>query len=360
MKTKIVYALTCNETGTYIEQALMSVYSARYHNPDADIIVLTDDVTDKMLIGARAQINEYVTEKIVVPFDEDKSALYRSRWLKTSCRRLVRGPLVYIDCDTIIQHSLAELDDVEGDMVMVYDEHLTVEDYTQVMLDVTVTNCAKLGFDASKEVYYYNGGVILVKDTKVGNELFNKWHEEWKRGVEEAQFFGDEPSLMKMNHEMGYVITRLPDEWNCQVFMNPLFMPDAYILHYWLLKNKSYMYEKPFLNYVKEHGIDDYVKECILHSLDSMLPYTNRLGVASLKEYMRFPKRYAKGLEQYAAHVDARLEEFIWNRKLSGFEQKCLRKHSYKICMWSFTIRNFIKYKILHIALDTNRLSITK
>lgn len=360
MKTKIVYALTCNETGTYIEQALMSVYSARYHNPDAEIILLIDDVTDKMLIGARAQINEYVTQKIVVPFDKDKSALYRSRWLKTSCRRLVRGPLLYIDSDTIIQRSLAELDAIEGDMVMVYDEHLTVKDYTQVMLDVTLENCSKLGFDASKEVYYYNGGVILVKDNEVGNELFSRWHEEWKRGVEEAQYFGDEPSLMKMNHEMGYVIMRLPDEWNCQVFMNPLFMPEAYVLHYWCLKNQSYMYEKPFLHYVREHGIDDYVKECILHSMDAMLPYTNRLGVASCSEYMRFPKRYAKGLKQYAAHVDDRFEEFIWNRKLSSFEQKLLHKHCYKMCMWNFFIRNFIKYKVFRIDVDTNRLSITK
>lgn len=359
MKTKIVYALTCNETGTYIEQALMSVYSARYHNPDAEIIVLTDDLTDKMLVGARSEIRKYASEVIVYPFEADKSALYRSRWLKTSCRRLLRGSLVYIDCDTIIQRSLAELDTIEGEVVMVHDVHLTVKDYTKEMFELSITNCAKLGFDATNEECYYNGGVILVKDSEVGNELFNRWHEEWKRGTE-IQFFGDEPSLMKMNNAMGHVITQLPDEWNCQVFMNPLFMPDAYILHYWCLKNQSYMFAKPYFAYVKEHGIDEYVKECIAHSLESMLPFKNRLCVWGIKEYMRLPRIYAKGLQAYAEHVDSEFNDFPWFWKMSEQEQKMLKNHCFRFAMFGFALRTFVKHKILHIDVDTNRLSITK
>ena len=359
MKTKIVYALTCNETGTYIEQALMSIYSARYHNPDAEIIVLTDDVTDKMLVGRRAELRKYVSEIIVIPFEPKFSAMYRSRWLKTSCRRLVRGSLIYIDCDTIIQRPLAELDAINGDVVMVYDVHYTVKEYTCDMFDMSISNCARIGFDATNEECYYNGGVILVKDTKIGNELFNRWHEEWKRGTE-IQFFGDEPSLMKVNNAMGHVITRLPDEWNCQVFMNPLFMPDAYILHYWSLKNQSYMFADPYLSYVKEHGIDKYVKECIAHSLESMLPYKNRLCVWNVRDYMRFPKVYARGLKAYAEHVDSELRDFLWFWKMSEQEQRLLKNHHFRLAMIGFALRTFVKYKILHIDVDTNRLSITK
>ena len=49
MKTKLVYVLTCEPEATYIEQALMAVWSARYWNPDAHIVLLTDNKTSALL-----------------------------------------------------------------------------------------------------------------------------------------------------------------------------------------------------------------------------------------------------------------------------------------------------------------------
>ena len=70
MRTKLVYVLTCAPEKHYIEQALMSVFSARHWNPDAHIVLLVDDLTDKLLVGKRADVLDYISEKIVVPFDE--------------------------------------------------------------------------------------------------------------------------------------------------------------------------------------------------------------------------------------------------------------------------------------------------
>jgi hypothetical protein len=51
MKTKIVY-----EQDIYLEQTLLSVYSARLHMPDAEIILLVDDLTNKTINGKRNKI----------------------------------------------------------------------------------------------------------------------------------------------------------------------------------------------------------------------------------------------------------------------------------------------------------------
>ena len=64
MKTKLVYVLTCAPEATYIEQALISIWSARYHNLDAHIVLLVDDKTNELLVGKRAEVLVYITEKV--------------------------------------------------------------------------------------------------------------------------------------------------------------------------------------------------------------------------------------------------------------------------------------------------------
>ena len=352
MNTKLVYALTCDECGTYIEQALISIFSARYHNPQAHIVLLTDNKTNQLLVDKRGEINTLITEKIVIDFEDDTlSALYRSRWLKTSARRLVRGNLLYIDCDTVIQRSLDDIDQVDGDMVMVYDAHMTVAEYTPEMFDLSVENCAKLGFDATSERYYYNGGVILVKDSEIGNKLFDFWHEEWKKGTE-IQFYGDEPSLMKSNALLGYVITRLSDEWNCQVFMSPLFMPNSYILHYWCLKNRSFIFAPKYLQYIKINGLTDYAKETILHSTDSMLPFVNYYSTYKLEDYLSMPMKYGKVFKDYAKNIDPIFEQFPLLMVMSKLEKKLLLSGFFYLVSISIMMRNLVKYKVLRRGIN--------
>ena len=84
MQTKLVYVLTCAPEATYIEQALISIWSARYHNPDAHIVLLVDDLTNQLLVGKRAEVLEYVTEKVVVELPAEMNVVNRSRWIKTS------------------------------------------------------------------------------------------------------------------------------------------------------------------------------------------------------------------------------------------------------------------------------------
>lgn len=40
MKTKIIYVLVSNENDCYLEQALVSIYSLRLYNPDANLLLL--------------------------------------------------------------------------------------------------------------------------------------------------------------------------------------------------------------------------------------------------------------------------------------------------------------------------------
>ena len=80
MKTRLVYVLTCAPEGCFIEQALLAIWSARYHNPSAHIILIVDDKTDGLITGGRNELLKYISEKTVIPFDDDKPMVYRSYW----------------------------------------------------------------------------------------------------------------------------------------------------------------------------------------------------------------------------------------------------------------------------------------
>ena len=62
MKTKIVYCIVSNDEDIYLEQAWVSIYTLRRHNPDAEVILLVDKDTELTLIGKRSGIKELVAE----------------------------------------------------------------------------------------------------------------------------------------------------------------------------------------------------------------------------------------------------------------------------------------------------------
>lgn len=155
MKTKLVYVLTCAAEAYYIEQALMSIYTARHYNPEAQIILITDDLTDGLLCGTRGQLLRYITEKVVVPFeDASLSMMYRSRWLKTSVRGLISGDFLFIDTDTIINGSLASIDFCGANVAAVWESHLPVAQFNAAMVEEIRPKAQALGWDIDKEEYY--------------------------------------------------------------------------------------------------------------------------------------------------------------------------------------------------------------
>ena len=64
MKTKLLYILSSSESDTYLESALISIYSARFRMPDANITLLIDNITDNNFIGNRKELLSLIKEKL--------------------------------------------------------------------------------------------------------------------------------------------------------------------------------------------------------------------------------------------------------------------------------------------------------
>ena len=321
MKTKLVYVLTCAPEATYIEQALISIWSARYHNPDAHIVLLVDDKTDELLVGRRAEVLESITEKVVIPFeDANATMMYRSRWIKTQVRQLVKGDLLFIDCDTIVTQSLADIDNCTHDVAMVPDEHMSLKDYPNSVLLPLIEYTQKLGYDVTKEYWYYNSGVMYAKDNSPSHELWKSWHSIWLKG--EALGVGiDQPSLGKANIQCNHIISTLPNVWNTLIYMNPIFAHQGKILHFWNFRNKSFIFCKSFLKYVRENGMNNYVQDCVLHPLKSILPFDNILNVTNLLGFIMYSISIKREKCKYAKYVDSTFSVFPWKNGFNLFRK---------------------------------------
>ena len=311
MITKLVYVLTCSPEAMYIEQALMSVWSARHWNPDAHIVLIEDDKTDALLTGNRAEILNYISEKIVVPFEDDSlPPMYRSRWIKTRVRQLIQGDFLFVDCDTICQRALDEVDTFNCEIGAVLESHLLVSDYCDGLYRKAKQVTATIGVDLDDEQRYFSSGVLLVRDTKKAHELYEKWHQYWKEGLSMGLKI-DQPALAKANRGMGHIIQQIPDTYNCILFTHPPFVQEAHILHIAAYHNPSFLFFDKVLSYVRQEGLTEWIKRNIVHPCDTMLPFDYTIKHSSIKQRVMWICSFASTASTLAVNIPSLLDEFF-------------------------------------------------
>lgn len=256
MKTKIVYVVTCSEKNTYLEQALLSVYSARLHNPTAEIYVVTDNESADSMTGKRAEIKKYLTDVLVFDTPEGFNAMKKSRYLKTNLRELIKGDFIYIDTDTVVCQPLDEVDDIKEDVSGVANRHLI---YKVSEMGESNSTFRKLDLEVKEDFVYINGGMLIAKDTPVAHRLFKAWYESWQFAGTKGIFM-DQAALHRAEIISDYKIHELNGVWNCQIEGCCLnYLHNAKILHFYAVggsgKTSSYILRQDCIyDKIKEFG----------------------------------------------------------------------------------------------------------
>ena len=302
MKTKIVYALTSDNTDFCLEQTYVSICTLRKYHPTDYVGLVVDEITDNTIIGKRSYILDVITEKIVITAPSDYSKVARSRFLKTTMRNHIAGDFLFIDSDTVIIDDLSELDNLPGDIYATLDTHVTLDKHSYY--ESTISQQAKaIDWQITElDKKYFNSGLMLVKDTELSRTFYKRWNEEWAKGLSNlvAPLPSDQPSLGKVNAELDYVINELPGIWNCQFSVNGLrFFNDAKILHYFsstIQKGESdnvyLLMNKEVFASLKASGIiDETLKEMMNHPKSL---FTERLLLLSGNDLSIYQSAFVK------------------------------------------------------------------
>lgn len=269
MKTKIVYSIVSDENDIFLEQALVSVYSLRFYNPNAIVILVVDNGTDATLQGNRGEILKYISEKVVVTPPKDLTKRQISRYIKTSLRQYIQGDYLFIDSDTIITASLEDCDNIKYPIAAVKDRHFTLHEhrcYGEILKYAKIINWNIKDSD----LIYYNSGVFYVKDIEKTHEFYKMWHSIWLQSCKLGIDY-DQPALGKTNSAFGNYIGEMNGIWNCQILSNGLpFLYGAKILHYFNSNLKEdlcfafILSDKKIYKEIKQKGLSDDLKKMIL------------------------------------------------------------------------------------------------
>lgn len=295
MKTKIVYVVTSDESDIYLEQALLSAFSLRKHNPDAYVELVVDQDTDATIAGKRGEILKYIDNKIVVNVPEEYNKVCRSRWLKTSLRQHVKGNFLFIDSDTIVTDNLEEIDCFTGDIGAVKDMHVLIGKRDNILR----VNAERDGWSWSETLAYYNSGVMFVKDSALTHKFYQMWHNKWVEKERKTGDYKDQSSLAATNESFQYPIRELSGEWNCQIIRNGIiYLANAKIMHYMIYekgRNPWIFYNHDILNEIKESGcISDKISKMVDEAKSSfdvpnMIIFGEDLECLKYKKFIQTP-----------------------------------------------------------------------
>lgn len=304
MKTKLLYVLVSTDADIYLEQAYISMYSAKYYMPQCHIALLTDKLTNDSLTGIRSKEISLADEVIVVDLDPSFTPQKRSRLLKTGAREYVKGDYLFIDCDTIIVRDLSSIDVFKYAIGACRDTHSYFPD--NPYRDMCIKDVSKLGIDISEEKVYFNSGVIYVKDIPRTHKFYAEWKRNYELGYEKGVSM-DQPSLALTNIDSDYLISEMPDTWNCELKHGIKYLKDAFIVHY-LCTNASINNDKQFfllndrevLAEVKRTGqITESIKSVVCDPFEGIAELTHcfagkDVGFFQTNVYTYFSNRYKK------------------------------------------------------------------
>lgn len=230
MQTKIVYVITSSGEDIYVEQTYMSIWSCKYHNPDAKIVVVTDD--DSLpFINKYNEINELTSELISISFDEKISKAERSRFLKTSLRSLVKGDFLYVDGDTIFCDSISEIDNFNFQIALVEDRHAS-SIYNNPFREFILAPIVLIFNLPSFKSKFYNGGVIYAKDNELAHDFFKEWHTNWNFSNKKTGLIIDQPALFQTYLSFKNSVNSLDGIYNAQIELNDKYLFKGKILHF--------------------------------------------------------------------------------------------------------------------------------
>lgn len=271
---KYVYVLTSTPKDLYYEQCLMSVFSLKAHNPNAQVQILVDNKTAESFTveNKRDGLKELGAEIVSVEFDDSIKNVERSRRLKTTIPEHITGDFLFIDCDTIICDDLSDIEKIDAKFAAVLDGHVPLSEHKHK--EYFVKREKKLGFSATKNTgKHFNSGVMLYRDSTESKKMFDKWNELWDFGFTKHHDHHDQPAFNEASFQTENLLCELDGEWNCQISQGGLqFLKNAKIIHYFSSEaaGKNYisyykLADKSIQQRIKETGeIPEDIKEMIL------------------------------------------------------------------------------------------------
>ncbi len=227
----LCYAVTSDGTDPYANLAYISAMAARMVHQQVTITACLDELTVEALKTCRSKLLDVVDHVVTIQTGLQDAKL-RSRVLKTRSREVMQGDYLQIDADAIPIKPLNKIFALDCDLALALDRNMPAEQYkiAQWVTDLY----GKLDWTWDKP-RYFNGGVVLFRDTPMAHRFATMWHERWQQTVALGRS-DDQPSLNSTIAALQPRIAILPREYNLLISANDIEKTrTAAVLHFFAL-----------------------------------------------------------------------------------------------------------------------------
>ena len=172
---RVVYVVTGDGYNAYGDMALVSMLSVRISNPGLGIVAVCDEKSALALRANNHRLLDVCDEFLTVPSPKG-TPTFCHRWIKTQLCRYVEGNVVYLDADTLVRGSLADLHRLVSELGAVANHNgatLSEQIWTE---DRQVFE--GMGWPSNFHAYV-NSGAFFYKPCPRVHEFNAKWHELW-------------------------------------------------------------------------------------------------------------------------------------------------------------------------------------
>lgn len=223
----VVYCITSSGGDLYEAMTRVSLATLRLTNPGARITIACDEQTHQALQASGSQLFHEADEVRGFP-TPDGPPTYRNRYVKTQLGRLIDGPFLFLDSDTVVRKPLTPLLDLHCDIAAAPNH--SADTLAEQIWSEDQANLDTMGWQVREP--YVNGGVIWYADTPAAQRFAEAWHRNWLANVVRTGRYRDQPALNQaLSAEPEIQLHTLSHCWNAQIGIRSDLAEEALIWH---------------------------------------------------------------------------------------------------------------------------------
>lgn len=228
-KPQVVFAVTSEGKDRWSAMASLAIACLRATNPGLFVVVACDAESDRLLRRAAdplvGEVDRWVATE--TPPGDPK---FRNRFVKTSVRAIVDGPLLLVDSDVVVRRDLTPIFSLTADVACAPNHSRNI--YREQLNDRDAAIIETMGWNISQEVYF-NAGVVYFNDTPNARRVSNDWYRLWLSSYAECCDYRDQPAFNAALNDVCPNVTILQDKYNAQFKKTPSSFYEAHLWHYY-------------------------------------------------------------------------------------------------------------------------------
>jgi hypothetical protein len=228
-KPQVVFTVTSEGKDRWSAMTRLAIACVRATNPDLFVVVACDDESDRLLRRAGDPLVEAADRWVAttIPPGDPK---FRNRFVKTSVRAIVDGPLLLIDSDVVVRRDLTRIFSLSADVACARNHSL--DTYAKQIWQGDAAILDTMGWTTSQEVYF-NAGVVYLNDTLNARLFSVEWQRLWLLSCSKCQAYRDQPAFNAALYNTKPKILVLSDKFNAQFKKRPSSVSGALLWHYY-------------------------------------------------------------------------------------------------------------------------------